>query len=110
SRFGQRPGFSGKNRGSCGKSKNGFNGLSCKIVYITKYSVIFLPAMGEILQTRKIFSPHISQKSHDAAAEGERAAPMGRTGGPGRPAGGAAGTNFRGGPRRGGKVKTNGPK
>ena len=108
--FGPLPGNFGGEPSACGKSKSSFNLLSCKIVYITEYSVIFLPAMEEILQTRKIFSPHISQKSHDAAAEGERAAPMGRTGGPGRPAGGAAGTNFRGGPRRGGKVKTNGPK
>ena len=84
--FGPLPGNLGGEPSACGKSKSGFNPLSCKIVYITEYSVIFLPAMEEILQTRKIFSPHISQKSHDAAAEGETAAPARRAGGP-RPSG-----------------------
>lgn len=84
--FGPLPGKLGGEPSACGKSKSGFNPLSCKIVYITEYSVIFLPAMEEILQTRKIFSPHISQKSHDAAAEGETAAPARRAGGP-RPSG-----------------------
>ena len=44
--FGPLPGNLGREPSACGKSKSGFNLLSCKIVYITEYSVIFFACNG----------------------------------------------------------------